>query len=481
MIAIKLIAAGLAALAPASLATAAEQDVASRPARIAWQPCTEPYFKGLDCGTTRVPTDWSRPWSGDVSLSLVRRKAADSTRRVGSVLLNDGAGGSSIEQLRWGLEFGFLQGSTLGKRFDIVAVDPRGIGHSTPTTCADRPQRAPGVTYFPTTEAQYQALVDNNRQLAAACGNKPLLANLDLASTARDMEAVRVGLGERQLNWYGIHWSTLLGRTYAQMFPGRLRTMVADSALDDTLSPVARLASEISTAEQSFDRFAAWCRTDTQCPLTGQDVAGLFDQLVARADRQPIPTKNPGHTVNGEDIRSAMQDFLNIKFPQWPETADAIKKAAGGDATDFTVLQDKTLNRVQAQAHACVDTPLAATNVAGLTQLARMAKQLSPHLGGAVQAWTHLAGCQGWPVPTRETNSAPLRDAPPALIIQSTHQSSTAYPWAFGLSSRLPGSVVLTRDGDDYSMFLFSKCVRGAMDSYLTDRRLPAPGSLCTD
>jgi hypothetical protein len=104
-----------------------------------------------------------------------------------------------------------------------------------------------------------------------------------------------------------------------------------------------------------------------------------------------------------------------------------------------------------------------------------MAKQLSPHLGGAVQAWSHLAGCQGWPVPAKRPSAQPVRDVPPALTIQSTHQSSTAYPWAFGLSAQLPGSVVLSRD--DYSMFLFSACVRSAMDGYLIDRRLPAPGT----
>ncbi|MEV5011010.1 hypothetical protein [Streptomyces sp. NPDC055692] len=34
------------------------------------------------------------------------------------------------------------------------------------------------------------------------------------------MEAVRVRLGEKQLNWYGIHYSTLLGKTYAQLYRG---------------------------------------------------------------------------------------------------------------------------------------------------------------------------------------------------------------------------------------------------------------------
>ncbi|WP_313885702.1 alpha/beta hydrolase [Fodinicola feengrottensis] len=88
-----------------------------------------------------------------------------------------------------------------------------------------------------------------------------------------------------------------------------------------------------------------------------------------------------------------------------------------------------------------------------------------------------------WAGPCPRTGPTRLRRAAraPALIIQSTHQSSTAYTWALGLSRQLPGSVVLTRDGDDYSMFLFSACVQNAMNDYLIDRELPARGTICTD
>ena len=49
------------------------------------------------------------------------------------------------------------------------------------------------------------------------------------------------------------------------------------------------------------------------------------------------------------------------------------------------------------------------------------------------------------------------------------------------MAAQLPGSIVLSRDGDDYSMFLLSQCVRDATNKYLTARVLPAPGTTCTD
>ncbi len=74
-----------------------------------------------------------------------------------------------------------------------------------------------------------------------------------------------------------------------------------------------------------------------------------------------------------------------------------------------------------------------------------------------------------------------MADAPPTLIVQSTHQSLSPYTDGFGLARQLPGSVVLTREGDDYSMIIWSECVRTAADAVLVDLELPEPGTTCTD
>ncbi|MET7567547.1 alpha/beta hydrolase [Streptomyces sp. NPDC005492] len=51
----------------------------------------------------------------------------------------------------------------------------------------------------------------------------------------------------------------------------------------------------------------------------------------------------------------------------------------------------------------------------------------------------------------------------------------------YAMAAQLPGSVVLSREGDDYSVFPLSQCVRDATNKYLTTRVLPAPGTTCTD
>ncbi|MFE2875098.1 alpha/beta hydrolase [Streptomyces roseus] len=485
----------LATATTTAFAQAPESTPRPSPSPIAWHACADTDFKDMECGTMSVPVDWSRPDADRTTLAMVRRPADDKAHRQGTLLLNDGAGGSSIEQLRLAMHAGLpaIGGDMTGK-FDIVAVDPRGIGHSSPILCAEPPKPA-GVSHFPKDQAAYDTLIRHNQAFAADClrRNGPLVKHVDLTSTAKDFEAVRIGLGERQVNWYGIHYSTLLGRTYAKLHPGRLRTMVLDTALDDTTSPLERVKAEAATAETAFNRFVAWCEASKDCALHGKDVAAEYDALIAGADSNPIPTKGRAHEpLTGEDIREATQDYLNVSFLTWPELANAIVQATekkdpadltkGPDATDFTHDPDDTLDQVQVQVPACLDNARPVRTLVQLTGLQKDLARISPHLGGAVRSYKALAGCLGWPTPAQPVKAgAPVHGAPPALIVQSTRQALAPHSAGPAMAAQLPGSVVLSRDGDDYSMFLVSKCVQEATNRYLTTSALPAPGTTCTD
>ncbi|MET8449048.1 alpha/beta fold hydrolase [Streptomyces sp. NPDC005209] len=484
------IAAALSAVATTvavpALAESAEGNHRTPAGGIDWHACADPDFKDMQCGSIRVPVNWSRPRAGSLSLALVRRPADDPAHRQGTLLLNDGAGGSSIEQLRLAITKVHLPtyAGAMTHNFDLVAVDPRGVGHSTPIRC-EKPLKPAGVSHFPRNKAGLDGLVAHNRAFAKDClrRNGPLAAHVDLTSTARDFEEVRIGLGERQLNWYGIHYSTLVGRTYAKLYPGRLRTMVLDTALDDTGSARSRVLQEAATAETAFNRFTAWCATSTDCALHGKDAAAEYDALVAQADRTPVPVAGAAHRpLTGEDIREATQDYLTLSGYNWADLAKAIVKGRDGDATDFTRDPDDTLDPVQVQVPACLDNARPVHSLAQFTRLQRELARVSPHLGGAVRSSKAIAGCLGWPVPAKPVKAgAPVHGAPPALILQSTHQALAPYRAGSAMAAQLPGSVVLAREGDDYSMFLISKCVRGATNRYLTTRTLPAPGTTCTD
>jgi hypothetical protein len=43
----------------------------------------------------------------------------------------------------------------------------------------------------------------------------------------------------------------------------------------------------------------------------------------------------------------------------------------------------------------------------------------------------------------------------------------------------MPGSVLLTRDGDGHTSYLTSPCAQHAIDRYLIKLTLPRPGAVC--
>ncbi|MEU4497569.1 alpha/beta hydrolase [Streptomyces sp. NPDC023998] len=97
-----------------------------------------------------------------------------------------------------------------------------------------------------------------------------------------------------------------------------------------------------------------------------------------------------------------------------------------------------------------------------------------------MRSYKAIAGCLGWPTPAKPLKTgAPVHGAPPALILQSTHQALAPYRAGAAMAAQLPGSTVLGHEGDDYSMFLLSPRVQEATSRDLTTRALPAPGTTC--
>lgn len=67
------------------------------------------------------------------------------------------------------------------------------------------------VSYFPTTEPEFERLVDWSKRFGRSCLNLtgPLLQFVDTESFVRDMEAVRIALGEGKMNYLGTSYGTM--------------------------------------------------------------------------------------------------------------------------------------------------------------------------------------------------------------------------------------------------------------------------------
>ena len=103
------------------------------PSNINWKDCAnETNTPGLQCANFSVPVDWSKPCNGDhVRLALSILPAKMKQKRIGTLFFNTGGpGGQAIPELI-GNGTGLVPFSdNIRDHFDLVAMDPRGIGQS---------------------------------------------------------------------------------------------------------------------------------------------------------------------------------------------------------------------------------------------------------------------------------------------------------------------------------------------------------------
>ena len=464
---------------------------------IRWHGCGSELPPNLQCAELSVPLDYARPGGPQVKVGLARLPARDRAHRVGNLIINPGGpGGPGSQFIALEAAGRRLWHPALHRRFDLIGMDPRGIGTSTPIQCDPAAWNQP-VSLFPRNPGQFQQLATYVRAVGESCLRLtgPLLGHVDTLSVARDMEAVRRALGDGQLNFLGLSYGAEIGMLYAERYPKRIRAMALDAILDHSISTDRLFAEAAAAYEDTFNRFTAWCRRARICPLHGRDVAALFDRLVRRADQQPIPapqcaTQPCRPTVTGAEIR--LNAFLGlvvknpipaIGLPGWKRFAAALAQAERGDASAFsshlaTAPRDDPFAGLAIN---CVDYPRTITTFEDFAAMTQRGRAIAPHTQGASEAWLGVTGCMRWPVPLANPPHRPqIRGAPPILLVSATHDPSTSYVWARRALRQIPRAVLLTRDGDGHTSSWLGPRSRtnDAIVDYLITRKTPPPDSV---
>ncbi|PPK62058.1 alpha/beta hydrolase [Actinokineospora auranticolor] len=434
-----------AAVASVVAATGAQAQTPARD-RVAWQKCGE---RGADCGSVSVPLDWNRPGGAKITVAVSRLKATDPAKRIGVLVFNPGGpGGPGSGVVRDNAAELFPR--DLLDRFDLIGLDPRGVGDSKPAIACEKPVADPAVTQFPRDQAGYDRLVAYNRVVADGCRRKtgPLIDHVDTVSAARDIDAVRVALGEDKVNLLGLSYGTFLGSTYASLYPDRVRAFVLDGAVDHTVGSRRMALDETRTTEEVFAEFGRWCASDPTCALHGRDAVAEYRALLDRATRHPVPATGVPGGLTAEQIGYAAYSYLILK-DYWPYLATAIRDAA----TDAAGLVGEVSSPAY-RAIACHDFPSDVRDFADLSARLREVRT-SPTARGYVEAWDIQAGCLGWPIRAKNPwGPTPVRGAPPILVVSGEHDPSTPNAWGIGLARQIACSRLLVWKGYGHTAYL---------------------------
>jgi pimeloyl-ACP methyl ester carboxylesterase len=458
-----------------------------------WSSCEKGAFQ---CTTATAPLDWKNPGDGSITLALIRHVASGD--RLGSLLVNPGGPGASgysfiADSLDYAVD------AKLKAQYDVVGFDPRGVNKSSAVKCYPNPADMDAFLYDITpgkigSDAWLAAQNESSKKFGEACleHTGKLLGFVDTVSAARDLDLLRAILGDKKLNYLGYSYGTLLGSTYAELYPKKTGRMVFDGVVDPATTDFDVTSVQAQGFENALKAYIADCLTGKDCPFSGKGakaVTSAMSQVRALLDSLDA---SPLRATDGRQLGSSTM-FNAIILPlysrsNWNALTQLFTDVMSGDADFAFQLADSyndrkpngtyTDNQTEAFiAINCLDYKTdgsPATLRSQAQQLAKLAPVFGPQMA-------YGDTCSQWPIPsTRERGPIAAKGSAPILVVGTTNDPATPYQWAVNVSKELDNAQLVTYQGEGHTAYNKSNaCVNNTVDDFLLNGKVPASDPHC--
>jgi pimeloyl-ACP methyl ester carboxylesterase len=352
--------------------------------------------------------------------------------------------------------------------FDIVGWDPRGTGASTPTfDCGD------SYTDFFANErtvASTQKFVD-----VCAAKNPKIITYMSTAASARDMNTIRLALGEEKISYFGFSYGSTLGATWATLFPDTVQGAVFDAAAAPNTTSAERRLVQAAGFEKQLSAFLAQCSQNSSCAFHNNGKAEIaFDDLVKTEA-----------TVNATVLLTATASSL-YDDSAWDDLAKALKSAQDGDGQLVIDLYNSyyyqdagyedSRNVSEASiATICADEVLPPTTAevdAQVDSFVRIAPRFGEFIG---RDYT----CALWPAQKPAQQEIRISSTASIVVIGSTNDPVTPLASSQSMSAALQNSRFISVNSSRHTSYLKNDCATQLVDAFLIKGTLPPSNSLC--
>ncbi|MFD8499194.1 alpha/beta fold hydrolase [Amycolatopsis sp. NPDC059657] len=470
-------------------------DIAATP-KLDWADCDG----GFQCATASVPLDYDRPFGQKIDLALIRLRASDPSKRIGSLFVNfGGPGASGVDRLRQRAERTWIFSPELKARFDLVSWDPRGIARSAGVRCfpTEAEQQAfyaarPEMPGDPSGEAAFYA---DAKQLAAHCQTQAgeILKHASTANTARDLELLRRAVGDPKLTYHGISYGTQLGAIYANLFPGRIRAMAFDGSMDfvgnvsghgdqGTTVPLDSRQDVPRGIADTFEYFLQQCKlAGPKCAFSAGDPRAKWEAIVAKAKQGPIVVDGTSYSysaiVNAAgdlSIPSGYADTATLLQKLYDASSAPAARSAAVAGEPYLNNRDEAFNAIQ-----CADSVFprdpAVYSAAAVTEDQRV-----PYFGRI--GVFDMMSCAFWQPTDDDRYVGPWnrKTSAPILVLNARFDPSTPLHGAYDGAKQLARAQVNVIEGSGHStMFAISTCAEKLKREYLFTGVLPPASASC--
>lgn len=312
---------------------------------IEWTLCGNSEGSDLECSSIDVPMDqFDEKNAGNKTFYIPLARLRGSENATRNIIVNPGGPGGS--GMNWLYRKGKATQKITGENFHIISFDPRGVNNS-------RPQ----AVCFPDHEARKSRsiklsndLLEDGPQLypwvsnyVQACadtmGEHGLYVNTP--QTAADMNNILDAVGQENMIYWGFSYGSLLGQTYATMFPNRSERIIIDGVVNQFYWYNDLLEGDFEDSEKVLGGFFTEClKAAGNCPLNAFGYGEYLQQNITtfiqtlKKDPMPVYINSTVYGVVDYNTIWIRGIFTALYKPDsWYTVADIISQLIQGNAT----------------------------------------------------------------------------------------------------------------------------------------------------
>lgn len=427
----------------------------------------------IDCGVLTVPENRRKADSRGIRLPvMIFRSRAAAPAGDPVLFVPGGPGGSAVAGRK------SARGNILLEDRDFIVLEPRGARHAQPAlecpaTNALKGEIAAGRLRSDAARAELAKAATTCREALTASGVD--LDGYRTEAVADDIEDLRKALGYEKWNLLGLSYGTRVVLTVLRRHPSGIRSVVLDSVIPPDVN-----FDEVATTnlQRALNLVFDGCAIDRDCSAAYPDLRRRFADLIARADRQPLPLSldaagtggRPAQIRGAEVVRAV---YAALHSPQAiPQIPRIISSAAAGHYEELTPLVRN--NQGPSSMSWGLRYSVWCADEAPFERADRIAAQVAQTmgLGGIDEGTASPDVCRAWNVAAAPAiENEPVESDVPALIFSGEFDPDTPPDWGRQLIESMPNALFVELRGGSHAAG-FSPC-----GGQITMAFLRAPGS----
>ncbi|TQL69868.1 TAP-like protein [Nocardioides albertanoniae] len=459
--------------------------------KITWEKCPAeispvPIPERMQCGTLKVPLDYSRPDGRTIDIAVSRLPSKNPDKRRGILVTNPGGPSAGENYPAMLVALGLPQ--SVQDSYDVIGFDPRGIGRSTPVTCdlTAEQQVTGNIPPHARDAADVAEHAAVSKQIAEQCATSKtaaMLPHISPANTARDMDRIRATLGESKLSYAGASWGTHLGAVYTTLFPQRSDRIVLDSNMGPGGWDYASDRLWSQGVEETFPTFATYAAANHREYGLGKSpkqVRAKYFDLAEQLEKKPIQTPDgPFDQVSFRLMNFALL-YGPTQLPLLAETWKAVDAnqppppLPGGDAVGDVD------NLISGRYYQVCNNAQWPKSVATYQRNVAVDRVRYPLFGAA---GANITPCAYWPEPAEPQVQITDRGPSNVLMVQNLRDPATPLAGARDMRKALgKRATMVTADQSGHGVYPAGKnrCANHAVTTYLTTGERPARDYHCS-